>query len=103
MWYEFIEFFEKYITGITQKLEEEYNDKLVKRFKESIMIRDPYGVNELGAYAKRHAGKEHEKRAKELRSSHSYVTLAPMNVEDLSLVPEPKYHPIIYYDVYTKI
>lgn len=67
------------------------------------MVRDPYKINDLGAYARKYAGKEHEKRASKLRGSNSYANSVPMNVQDLNLVPQPEYHPIIFYDVYTKV
>ncbi|KRX10279.1 hypothetical protein PPERSA_09663 [Pseudocohnilembus persalinus] len=102
LWYSFIEFFQQNACNISNKLQKDYHDKITKRWNESI-FQNQIEIQDLTQYVSKHQGKDHEKEARRIRQQHYYKTLAPLNIEDLSLFPKYEIHPIIFSDIYKKV
>ncbi|CAD8167754.1 unnamed protein product [Paramecium pentaurelia] len=99
-WYQFIDAYNFMASALTNKLEQEYLQKIKERWGESI-FQHIQTVDDL-SFQDTQSGKNHKQMAQQYRNNNYYKQLEPLNIEDLDLFPDAKIHPIVFRDVSQK-
>eukprot|EP00357_Protocruzia_adherens_P011452 CAMPEP_0115014822 /NCGR_PEP_ID=MMETSP0216-20121206/26337_1 /TAXON_ID=223996 /ORGANISM="Protocruzia adherens, Strain Boccale" /LENGTH=844 /DNA_ID=CAMNT_0002384695 /DNA_START=9 /DNA_END=2543 /DNA_ORIENTATION=- len=101
LWHKLVMVLQMEKTELNAILKESFKEKMRESWGESI-FRNIIQTSDYSLQTDKDIGQLHKHMAKVRRNNVYYLSMEPLKVEDINLIPDIEQHPIVFEDVYLK-